>query len=59
MWIGAVAPNIQLALIIAPVTQVIFMFFGGLLANVDNIPKVLSWIRWISPVPLFRACESS
>lgn len=50
LFLGALVPNVQLGLIIAPVGQIIFMLFGGLFANASLIPNFLAWIRWISPI---------
>ncbi|KAJ1660003.1 hypothetical protein IWQ61_000996 [Dispira simplex] len=42
--------NMELGLIILPVTILPLMIFGGLLVNTGSAPAYLSWIQWISPV---------
>jgi ABC-type multidrug transport system ATPase subunit/ABC-type multidrug transport system permease subunit len=46
--ISAAVPEEKIALAIAPMITVILMLFGGFYANVQTIPAVLRWIRYIS-----------
>ncbi|MES1915011.1 MAG: hypothetical protein MHM6MM_007016 [Cercozoa sp. M6MM] len=46
--IGALAPNIDVATGLAPVSVIPLMLFSGFLVNLDSITPVLSWIQWIS-----------
>jgi len=48
LMIGAIVPNPQIAMILAPVSYVIFMLFGGFFAQLSEIPVFLSWMQWIS-----------
>lgn len=48
LFIGGVSPSIELANIIAPLINVIFLLFGG---NVlPSPPPWFVWLRWISPI---------
>lgn len=40
--------NVRVAQIIAPMTIVLYLIFGGLLVNLDSAPAVLRWLKWIS-----------
>ncbi|KAJ1964682.1 hypothetical protein IWQ62_002863 [Dispira parvispora] len=42
--------NMELAMIIMPVTILPLMIFGGLLVNTGTAPAYLAWIQWISPI---------
>ncbi|MES1911532.1 MAG: hypothetical protein MHM6MM_003948 [Cercozoa sp. M6MM] len=46
--IGAVAPSVDVASGIAPVTVIPLMQFSGFLVNLDSISPAISWIQWIS-----------
>lgn len=48
VFIGAVAPNAQLALIISPILIVLMMLFGGFFIRIENIPVYYSWFRYCS-----------
>jgi hypothetical protein len=45
---GALAPNPQLALILAPISIVLFMLFGGFFISLSTIPVWYSWFGYIS-----------
>ncbi|CAO1622683.1 unnamed protein product [Sympodiomycopsis kandeliae] len=48
LFIGGVSPSIELANIIAPLVNVVFLLFGG---NVlPSPPPWFVWLRWISPI---------
>lgn len=46
--IGAAVPNATVGQIVTPLIIIIFMLFGGLLLNLDQVPNFLKWIQWTS-----------
>lgn len=48
MLIGALAPNIQVAQILAPIFTVLFLLFGGFYVNNNSVPVYYRWIQYIS-----------
>jgi ABC-type multidrug transport system ATPase subunit/ABC-type multidrug transport system permease subunit len=48
LLIGAAVPNATVGQLVAPMIIIIFMLFGGLLLNLDNVSVVLRWIQWAS-----------
>ncbi|KAJ3338608.1 ATP-binding cassette sub- G member 2 [Gonapodya sp. JEL0774] len=50
MLIASIAPTPQIATVIAPVFNLVFIVFGGNFANLDAIPVFIRWLQWLSPV---------
>ncbi|KAJ1980305.1 hypothetical protein H4R34_002507 [Dimargaris verticillata] len=48
MSIGAVCDTLQVAEIVSPLVQTVFMIYAGNFVNTDDITPVLSWIRFLS-----------
>eukprot|EP01126_Amoeba_proteus_P027056 TRINITY_DN2681_c0_g1_i7.p1 TRINITY_DN2681_c0_g1~~TRINITY_DN2681_c0_g1_i7.p1 ORF type:complete len:151 (+),score=32.69 TRINITY_DN2681_c0_g1_i7:433-885(+) len=48
VFIGAVSPNMQIAQILAPISLVLFMLFGGFFLNLSSIPVYWVWMKQIS-----------
>eukprot|EP00173_Palmaria_palmata_P004296 Plantae.Rhodophyta-Palmaria_palmata.ctg555.p1 GENE.Plantae.Rhodophyta-Palmaria_palmata.ctg555~~Plantae.Rhodophyta-Palmaria_palmata.ctg555.p1 ORF type:complete len:384 (-),score=62.38 Plantae.Rhodophyta-Palmaria_palmata.ctg555:1248-2264(-) len=48
LFIGSIAPSPEAAVAIGPSSFVIFIVFGGLYVNGDNVPRWLSWVPRIS-----------
>eukprot|EP00050_Salpingoeca_kvevrii_P011111 m.12819 g.12819 ORF g.12819 m.12819 type:complete len:185 (+) comp3261_c0_seq2:1468-2022(+) len=48
MCISAMTPNIEVAGLIAPITLILMMLFGGFYINVESIPDWLIWLESIS-----------
>eukprot|EP01101_Sappina_pedata_P004816 TRINITY_DN2092_c0_g1_i2.p1 TRINITY_DN2092_c0_g1~~TRINITY_DN2092_c0_g1_i2.p1 ORF type:complete len:648 (-),score=245.09 TRINITY_DN2092_c0_g1_i2:107-2050(-) len=48
MFIGCFAPTLEVATILSPVLNVIFLLFGGFFINPNSIPVYYSWIKYIS-----------
>lgn len=48
LCIAAVAPNIQIAQIIAPLIIIVFMLFGGFFLNQGDVRPYFIWLKWIS-----------
>jgi len=46
--VGSVAPNQQIAQVIAPISLILFMLFGGFYLNSDNIPVYYIWLKYLS-----------
>jgi len=46
--IGSVSPSLEVATILAPVTLVIFLLFGGFYVNNASIPNYYIWLKYIS-----------
>jgi len=46
--ISAGAPNVTVANIIAPITLVLLMLFGGFFINSANVPVYLIWLQYLS-----------
>jgi ABC-type multidrug transport system permease subunit len=44
MAVGAVAPSTESALVIGPAVMLVFIVFGGLYTNPDDMPNWLSWV---------------
>jgi hypothetical protein len=44
MAIGAVAPSTEAALVLGPAIMLVFIVFGGLYTNPDDMPK---WLKWL------------
>lgn len=50
IMISSGVPNVRVGQIIGPTVVVIFLVFGGQVVNVDTVPVVLRWIKWISMI---------
>jgi ABC-type multidrug transport system permease subunit len=50
LLIGSAVPNATVGQLVAPMIIIIFMLFGGLLLNLDNVPVFLRWIQWMSMI---------
>lgn len=48
VFVGAATPNPSLALILAPVSNILFILFGGFFVQSNNIPSYLAWFRFLS-----------
>lgn len=48
LFIGSIAPSPEAAVAIGPSSFVLFIVFGGLYVNGDNVPRWLSWVPRIS-----------
>ncbi|KAJ1977873.1 hypothetical protein H4R35_002127 [Dimargaris xerosporica] len=48
MAIGAACETLQVAEIVSPLVQTVFMIYAGNFVNTDDITPVLSWIRFLS-----------
>jgi len=46
--VGSIAPNQAIAQILAPISLVLFMLFGGFFLNSDNIPIYYIWLKYMS-----------
>ncbi|OLY83949.1 ABC transporter G family member 22 [Smittium mucronatum] len=46
--VSAIAPNEQVATIIAPLVLTIFVIYGGSLVNSGSVTPILAWLRFIS-----------
>jgi hypothetical protein len=46
--IGAMSPTVELANILAPVINVVFLLFGG--SFLPAPPPWFIWLKWISPI---------
>jgi ABC-type multidrug transport system permease subunit len=44
MAVGAVAPSTEAALVIGPAVMLVFIVFGGLYTNPDDMPK---WLKFL------------
>jgi ABC-type multidrug transport system permease subunit len=49
-FIATGAPTLQIAQILGPMINVIFIIFGGSFVNSDTIPKWVGWLQWISTI---------
>eukprot|EP00092_Neocalanus_flemingeri_P095212 GFUD01121127.1.p1 GENE.GFUD01121127.1~~GFUD01121127.1.p1 ORF type:complete len:639 (-),score=177.01 GFUD01121127.1:95-2011(-) len=47
-FMSCIAPNIDIALAIAPVVIIPFMLFGGFYLNSGSVPVWLSWLKYMS-----------
>jgi len=47
-FMSCIAPNIDIALAIAPVLIIPFMLFGGFYLNSGSVPVWLSWLKYLS-----------
>ena len=45
---GCASPSLEVANILAPITTVLFLLFGGFYVNSNNIPIYYQWIHYIS-----------
>ena len=43
MAVGATAPSTEAALVIGPAVMLVFIVFGGLYTNPDDMPAYLKW----------------
>jgi hypothetical protein len=50
MAIGSVAPSTEAALVLGPAVMLIFVVFGGLYTNQDDVPRVFRWIPSASQI---------
>eukprot|EP00013_Stygamoeba_regulata_P015839 CAMPEP_0177682438 /NCGR_PEP_ID=MMETSP0447-20121125/31260_1 /TAXON_ID=0 /ORGANISM="Stygamoeba regulata, Strain BSH-02190019" /LENGTH=612 /DNA_ID=CAMNT_0019191943 /DNA_START=145 /DNA_END=1980 /DNA_ORIENTATION=+ len=50
LFVSAIAPTAQAAMVLAPLVCVVFVLFGGFFANQGELPVVFRWIPWISLV---------
>jgi ABC-type multidrug transport system ATPase subunit len=50
LLIAASVPSVEVGVIVAPLVMVIFLVYGGELANSGEITWILRWIQYISPV---------
>jgi len=50
IFIASVIPDLQVALLVAPLVLLPVMLFGGLFVNNSGIPAYFDWIKYISPV---------
>jgi hypothetical protein len=50
LLVAASVPSLEIGMIVAPLTCVIFLVFGGNFANSGEITWILRWIQYISPV---------
>lgn len=48
LFIGAIAPNLNIALALAPSFLVPLMILGGLFVNLDSIPVYFIWLKYLS-----------
>lgn len=48
--VGAVAPNTEAALAMGPGIMIVFIVFGGVYVNADNVPAGLRWLPNISMI---------
>ena len=48
LFLGAIAPNVEIAQIVGPLIVTIFFVYGGNFANLSIVPAVLAWIQWLS-----------
>ena len=48
LFISALAPNVTVAGILAPLIIVLFMLGGGFYQNLDKLPVFISWLQYIS-----------
>jgi len=48
VMVGSISPNFPIAQILAPISLVLFMLFGGFLVNSDNIPIYYIWLKYLS-----------
>lgn len=48
LMIGAMSPTVELANILAPVINVVFLLFGG--SFLPAPPPWFIWLKWISPI---------
>mmetsp|Transcript_19242 Transcript_19242/g.58081 ORF Transcript_19242/g.58081 Transcript_19242/m.58081 type:complete len:689 (-) Transcript_19242:421-2487(-) len=48
--VGSIAPSTEAALAMGPAIMVIFIVFGGVYVNADNVPKALKWLPNISMI---------
>lgn len=46
--LGCASPSLEVANILAPITTVLFLLFGGFYVNSNNIPIYYQWIHYIS-----------
>eukprot|EP00866_Antonospora_locustae_P000023 jgi/Antlo1/23/1665 len=48
--ISTISPSQHIAQVLGPMVLIIFMIYGGLFVNTDQIRPWLRWITWLSPV---------
>ena len=48
MTIGALSPNQAIAQIVAPISVVLFLLYGGFYVNTASVPVYYIWIQYIS-----------
>jgi len=48
LFVSTFMPSVQLANVLVPILEVIFILFAGFLINTDNIPKYWIWLQYSS-----------
>lgn len=50
LWVAASVPTSEIGQIVGPLAVVVFLIFGGALANTNQITWILRWIQYLSPI---------